>query len=98
MQTLYCVRLNQQQQGNAAAVISQQISKYYNSENVKPTTVMSGEKGKELSRITDDTDVPDMGAAKSKLQKKVVDKVKKIQQKTKEGNYEQQVGDLNDIG
>ena len=98
LQTLYCVRLNQQQQGNAAAVISQQISKNYGSENVKPTTVLGGEKGKELSRITDDTDIPDMGAAKSKLQKKVVDKVKKLQEKTREGNYDEQVGDLNDIG
>ena len=60
--------------------------------------MLGGEKGKELSRITDDTDIPDMGAAKSKLQKKVVDKVKKLQEKTREGNYDEQVGDLNDIG
>ncbi len=100
LQTLYCVRLNQQQQGNAGAAISQQISKYYNSENVKPTKTLGGKTNANRwsNGIDDYTDNPDVGAAASKLQKKIVDKVKKLQEKTKEGNYDEQVGDLNDIG
>jgi hypothetical protein len=79
-------------------VIEQHISKNYNSDNSKPTTVLGGEKGQDLGRMTDDTDIPDMGAAKSRLGKKVKDAVKKAREKTKEGNYDEQVGDLNDIG
>ena len=98
LQTLHCVRLNQQQSSGVGAVIEQHISKNYNSDNSKPTTVLGGEKGKDLGRMTDDTDIPDMGAAKSRLGKKVKDAVKKAREKTKEGNYDEQVGDLNDIG
>lgn len=98
LQTLHCVRMNQQQQGNAASAISQQISKNYEEENSKPTKTLGGEKNANRWRNMDSyTDNVDMGAATSKLQKKVVDKVKKLQEKTKKGNYDEQIGDLNDI-
>ncbi len=97
LQTLYCVRLNQQQ-GSAAQVIEQHISKNYKEENAKPTKTLGGEKNADRWRNMDSyTDNVDMGAAASKLQKKVVDKVKKLQEKTKKGNYDEQIGDLNDI-
>jgi len=41
-QTLHCVRLNQQQQGNAAQVIEQQISKNYKEVNNEATITYPG--------------------------------------------------------
>tara|TARA_B100001057_G_scaffold182696_1_gene183397 strand:- start:6003 stop:8555 length:2553 start_codon:yes stop_codon:yes gene_type:complete len=84
LQTLHCVRLNQQQQGNAAAAIEQQISKDYKEENTKPTKTLGGEKNKDRwNKMSDYSDKFSIGEAVTKLQKKVVDKVKKLQEETK---------------
>ena len=98
LQTLYCVRLNQQQ-GSAAQVIEQHISKNYKEENSKPTKTLGGkENANKWSRMDGYQNEVSIGAAASKLQKKVVDKVKKLQQKTKEADhYDDQIGNTNDI-
>ena len=98
LQTLYCVRLNQQQ-GSAAQVIEQHISKNYKEQNTKPTKTLGGEGNASRWDKMDDGYTADVnvGAAATKLQKKVVDKVKKLQQKTKKGNYDEQIGNLDDI-
>ena len=98
LQTLYCVRLNQQQ-GSAAQVIEQHISKNYKEENSKPTKTLGGkENANKWSRMDGYQNEVSIGDAASKLQKKVVDKVKKLQQKTKEADhYDDQIGNTNDI-
>jgi len=83
LQTLYCVRLNQQQ-GSAAQVIEQHISKNYKEENAKPTKTLGGkENANKWSRMDGYQNEVSVGAAASKLQKKVVEKVKQLQEKTK---------------
>ena len=98
LQTLYCVRLNQQQ-GSAARVIEQHISKNYKEENSKPTKTLGGkENANKWSRMDGYQNEVSIGETVSKLQKKVVDKVKKLQKKTKEADhYDDQIGNTNDI-
>ena len=98
LQTLYCVRLNQQQ-GSAARVIEQHISKNYKEENSKPTKTLGGkENANKWSRMDGYQNEVSIGETVSKLQKKVVDKVKKLQKKTKEADhYDDHIGNTNDI-
>lgn len=98
LQTLYCVRLNQQQ-GSAARVIEQHISKNYKEQNSKPTKTLGGkENANKWSRMDGYQNEVSIGETVSKLQKKVVDKVKKLQKKTKEADhYDDQIGNTNDI-
>ena len=80
-------------------MIEQHISKNYKEENSKPTKTLGGkENANKWSRMDGYQNEVSIGAAASKLQKKVVDKVKKLQQKTKEADhYDDQIGNTNDI-
>jgi len=77
LQTLHCVRMNQQQAGNAGAVIEQHISKNYE-EKGQPVVTLGGSKNADkLARLNDITSDVDMGAAWGRIKGKASSWAKK---------------------